>query len=397
MGLLATSTIVLSALVTIGLGVAALFVVDRFRGRRRYRIALVAVLVGAAQLAAVLFAGLVVNAHFGLYTSWGELFGHGAVRSAPTPSAGGAIDSRFHDQLLADFRQGRGTVLPLSIPAPSIGLPPQPALIYLPAQYGNPDAPTARFPVIELMDGVPGHPETWIGPLHLQHVLDAMINSMASLPFIAVMPTMTVIPGRDTECVNVWHGPAVDTYLTSDVRTAVLNTARAQSDPHGWGIMGYSTGGYCALNLAMHHPGLFGAAVSLSGYDRPYLDRSTGALFGHDIALQAANTPLWEAEHWSSTPLNLLVVASKSDKDTYVQALQLRDAVHGQLQLSVVLVAHGGHNFGLWSLLEPLAFNWLSHRLDPALVSLGAHGVSPVSSHPAHRPCETYGRVTCAR
>lgn len=382
MGLLATSTIVLSTLMAVGLGVIALLVADRFHGRRRYRIGAVAVLVATAQLAAVLAAGLLVNAHFGLYTSWGELFGHTAVRSAPTQPVGVAVDSRFHDQLLASFQQGHGTVLPLTIPAPSVGLPPQPALIYLPAQYGNPLAPTARFPVIELMDGVPGHPETWTGPLHLQHILDSMINSLASSPFIAVMPTMTVIPGRDTECVNVWHGPAVDTYLTHDVRTAVVSMVRAQSEARGWGIMGYSTGGYCALNLAMRHPSSFAAAVSLSGYNRPYLDRSTGALFGHNAALQAANTPLWEAQHWSGASLNLLVVASRSDKPVYEQALQMREAARGQLRLTLVVVPHGGHNFGLWSRLEPLAYNWLSHQLNPALVTLGLHDGAPVPPTP---------------
>lgn len=382
MGLLDAPTIVLAGLAAVALAVAGVVVAERHRARRRYRLPLVAGLVAAAQLTAVLFAGLVVNAHFDLYTSWAELFGHSGVSKAATPLTGSAFDRRYHAALSAGFQQGHGTVLPLIIPAPGTGLPAQSALVYLPPQYGNPQATSVRFPVIELMDGVPGHPETWLGPLHLQHILDGMIGSLASSPFIAVMPTMTVLPGRDTECVNVWGGPAVDTYLTSDVRDAVVATVRAQSDPHGWGIMGYSTGGYCAMNLAMRHPEMFGAAVSLSGYDRPYLDRSTGALFGPGRHLIEENTPLWEAQHWPGKPLNLMVVASRSDKDTYRDALQLRDAAHGDLHVTVVLLAHGGHNFGLWSLLEPLAYNWFSHQLNSALITLGVHGTTTVPPRP---------------
>lgn len=43
--------------------------------------------------------------------------------------------------------------------------------------------------------------------------------------------------------------------------------------------MGYSTGGFCAVNLAIRHPDQFSAAVSLSGYFHAVTDNSTGDIY----------------------------------------------------------------------------------------------------------------------
>jgi enterochelin esterase-like enzyme len=390
-GLLDSTTIWLAAILTVGLGCAAVVVADRNRGRRSTRLLLVSGLVVSAQLTAVLFVGLAVNAHFGLYMSWSELLGRSGVSTGPAAVASTSVDRADHTLLFADYLRHRGTVLPLTVPAPDTGLPPEPGYVYLPPQYGDPALASVRFPVIELLDGVPGHPATWLGPLHLQRTLDTAIASLRTQPFIAVLPTMTPLTGRDTECVNVWRGPAVDTYLTTDVRAAVLGAVRAQPDPHAWGLMGYSTGGYCALNLAMRHPQLFGAAVSLSGYDHPYLDHTTGALFGRSAALLDQNTPLWEEEHWSGPRLPLLLVVSLPDRTAYHAAVRMLDAKHrATLQIAVDFLRHGGHNFALWGTLEPTAFNWFSQRLSPPLASTDLRGIIappplPVA-HLAHRP-----------
>ncbi|WP_307811623.1 alpha/beta hydrolase-fold protein, partial [Streptomyces fildesensis] len=55
---------------------------------------------------------------------------------------------------------------------------------------------------------------------------------------------------------------------------------RVLSGPGSLALMGDSTGGYCAAKLAMEHPKVFSAAVSLSGYFKAAEDITTGDLFG---------------------------------------------------------------------------------------------------------------------
>lgn len=49
--------------------------------------------------------------------------------------------------------------------------------------------------------------------------------------------------------------------------------------PGSWGVVGDSTGGYCALKLAMHHPRIYAAGAGLSPYCAAPSDPTTGDLF----------------------------------------------------------------------------------------------------------------------
>src|SRR5438445_13669382 len=124
-------------------------------------------------------------------------------------------------------------------------------------------------------------------------MLDNEMQRGSTVPFIAVIPTSNIRNPRDTECVNVSGGAQVDTYLASDVRSTIDSDFRADSNGKQWGVMGFSTGGYCAANLAMRHPTEFRVAVSLSGYDRTSIDRQTGDLFHGSKLLANLNDVVW--------------------------------------------------------------------------------------------------------
>ncbi len=93
------------------------------------------------------------------------------------------------------------------------------------------------------------------------------------------------------------NGPGLtdDTYLTQDVRADVLARYRASHDPYEWGVTGYSSGGYCAANLALRHRGTFGAAAVIEGYFRA-ADGPAAAALNHSGPLETANSPLYLAE-----------------------------------------------------------------------------------------------------
>lgn len=379
MGLQSNTTIALAVLLTVAMPVTTLIVWNRLGGNRPVRLVASALLLITCQGLAIVLAGLLLNKRYDFYTSWSEVFGKTSLRTAAAPVGAHSVDSRYEPVLRAAYRAGHGTVVPWVIPGTASGIRPKPALLYLPAEYGDPAASRVRYPVVELLDGFPANPGSWTGALQVQSTLDRMIGSGQSLPFVAVMPTTNVAIPRDTQCVNAVRGPQVETYLTRDVRAAVAAAVRVQTDARGWGLMGYSSGGYCALNLAMRHPDLFSATVSLSGYAFPAQDPTTGAgrLFYHDRALIEQNSPLWEAQHWNRhKALNVLAITSRQDWYSYRDTVWLAAAAkaHPSLRLSDLLLSHGGHNAKLWVNVEPVGFNWLSRELRPPLAGIIVRG-----------------------
>jgi S-formylglutathione hydrolase FrmB len=204
---------------------------------------------------------------------------------------------------------------------------------------------------------------------------------------VAVVPTQNYLPGlHDGECINAVNGPQVETTLTVNVRRVLERDLRVDRDRAGWAAMGYSTGGFCALNIVIRHPTTYIAAVSLSGYDRPYVDGTTGHLFGHSVAAEHANDPLWRIQH-GAPPVSLLLAASRHDKTPWHQATELAAAVRSPTHVSVLLIRRGAHNLPTWRAMEPAAFDWLSHLLAPPLgPSALAGGQSPVPYRRAPTP-----------
>jgi len=167
--------------------------------------------------------------------------------------------------------------------------------------------------------------------------------------------------------VNVVGGPDVETYLTADVRAVITRAYRANTAPGSWAVMGYSSGGFCATNLAMRHPSLFSAAVSIAGYARPAHDHQTGELFGRDARLRDQNTPVWRATHLPPPDIALLLMSSAQDTATYHDAQALAAAAQAPFSVTLVTLRHGGHNFEVWRAEEPVGLDWLSTHLTAPL------------------------------
>jgi pimeloyl-ACP methyl ester carboxylesterase len=344
-------------------------------------------MIGTCQLAAVLVTGLVLNNAFVFYQSWSELFG-AHPRSGYDQLAAGSVDAGLHPTLLANYRAGRGTVISLPVPGTRSGVRTGPASVYLPPQYGDPAYANRSFPVLELTSGFPATPNTWFHVLHLASELNYLIDTGRSAPFIAVVPVQNVASPRDTECVNVVGGPQVDSYLSYDVRSAVERSVRASSSGSQWTVLGDSTGGYCAVDLALRHPNLFAAAVSIAGYNAPAHDATTGNLFGNDPALATLYSPLWLVRHRTEPNLHLLLITTRPDRYPNKAALQLAGAVRPPLQVSLLTLPRGGHNFGTFAAEVPVGVSWLSRFVAAPLAPLPTvDGLLPQQvQHPAVPP-----------
>ena len=95
---------------------------------------------------------------------------------------------------------------------------------------------------------------------------------------------------NDTECVNGSRGSAAD-HLTKDVVPYMISNFGVSPDPSHWGIVGFSMGGTCAVDLTVMHPTLFSTFVDIEGDLTP----NTGTKAQTIAGLFGGNADAWAA------------------------------------------------------------------------------------------------------
>jgi pimeloyl-ACP methyl ester carboxylesterase len=356
----------------------------------RLRLLPARIVCGALSIVVAMTGGVaVVNYYYGYYTTWGQMWAdfHGGTGNlgviTPATSATALGSGRLGWTDLTGKLSGydrRG-------------------LVYLPPQYSQGKYARIRFPVVELFHGTPGtSPLSWDTRLRIGQVADSLLARHLIGPMVLVMPTINGPGHQFQDCVN---GPAVndETYLTKDVRTDVYARYRVSHDPFEWGLAGYSSGGYCAANLALRHPGSFGAAAVINGYFRA-ADGPAGTALNNSPALEAANSPLYLAEKLTqnSSPLPAFwLAAGTNDRPDYKPATMFAAAMDRIQQVPFVKLSHVGDTANGWEAALPAALTWLWQQLAPPdlrvlfPVRADAHGlfstlpVAPAKGRPG--PC----------
>jgi poly(3-hydroxybutyrate) depolymerase len=359
----------------------------------RFRPLPVRILCGALSIMIAMTGGIAaVNYYYGYYKSWGQLWTdfHGTTGNLGTISAAATTTK------LESGHFGWTTV-----PGKHSGYSRR-ALLYLPPQYGQARYAHVKFPVVELFHGTPGSPLSWDTVLQISRLADTLIARHVIGPMVLVMPSINGA-GRDyQDCVN---GPGVndDTYLTQDVRAYMLAHYRVSSDPYEWGMSGYSSGGYCAANLALRHPGYFGAAAPIEPYLRA-ADGPAATALNHSQPLEAANSPLYLAERLtpgSGSPLPAFWIAAGSGQKTdYKTATVFTAALNRIEQVPFIKLSNARDTGYAWQAALPDALAWLWQQLAPPdlrvlfPVRSQAPGeitlpVRPVNPHHHLWPCKT--------
>ncbi|ROP28861.1 alpha/beta hydrolase [Couchioplanes caeruleus] len=356
--------------VVIGLTVVAAVVTAKFWDRGRFRTVHRAIGLLVVQLLVLLSIGTVVNRGANFYVTLGELFGQGKEDGyaasippqAPTLSADGTGEDGVA-RWIADHptKPGKGTVIPAMLTGARTGYS-LPAQIYLPAGYASAPA-TQKFPVVLFLAGYPGTHYSWSKSMGVPAALDQAISAKHLAPVIGVLAEHDPIRGRDSECVDSAHGVRADTYLTSDLPDVVSRHFRAASGRQNWSVVGYSTGGFCAANMALRHPDKFSAAGVLSGYFRPIIDRSTGDLYKDDLNLRRANDPRLLIGQRRPAPTHFFLFAGTGDREALKELKAFAPLVHAPDTLQVVDDRPGGHNFAAWKGVLPDLFAWLNRTL----------------------------------
>ncbi len=327
---------------------------------------LVLMVVGAA------LAADIVNRDYGFYSSFNDLLGRVPVKGTIVSTAGPSGVDGVEGWRGRLYRSGsawavrdrgdaaRGRVVQVRLDGARSGVR-RDALVYLPGAYFQPAQAGRRFPVIELFHGYPGNPTNWTRQMHFEQTLDAEIAAGRIPPVIAVAP-LDNDPGHDSECVDAVGGQRDETYLAVDVPADIQREFRALDTPRTWATLGYSTGGFCAVNIALHYPDRYAAAASMAGYYTAIVDRTTGDLYRGATAVRRWNSPQWVVAH-TPTTVALYLVASRGDPQAMWAMAGMRRATHNRWPLITVTLPGGGHNFYVWYTASLAAFRWLGAHL----------------------------------
>ncbi|WP_324785565.1 alpha/beta hydrolase [Streptomyces sp. H51] len=373
MGLTSNATLVLAIALAVLLFVGTVWLWPRLaRGSWRAVGGRVGLLL-ATQLTLFVSVGLAANQAFGFYASWADLLGREndqgvVVNHTALGGSGGplqVVDTvRLQGAAGARPRTG-GQIQKVDIVGRRTHIA-TPAYVYLPPEYFQPQYRTRTFPAAVVLTGYPGTAEALFSKLHYPSTALALAKNGRMQPMILVMLRPTVAPPRDTECVDIPGGPQTETFFAEDLPDAVLAHYRVGRKPGSWGVVGDSTGGYCALKLAMHHPRVYAAGAGLSPYYRAPIDPTTGDLFHGSRELRGRADLWWCLKHLPPPDTSLLVTSSRVGESNYKDTLKFIERVQATrlTRISSIILESGGHNFNTWRREIPGTLQWISGRLS---------------------------------
>ncbi|MEU9266437.1 alpha/beta hydrolase-fold protein [Streptomyces sp. NPDC048251] len=373
MGLTSDKTLLLSVLFALLLFVGTVWLWPRL-ARTGWRAVSGRVgLLLATQLALFVSVGLTANQAFGFYASWADLFGRETDQGVVVDhAAGGApagplrvVDTRRVDGGGSPRPQYGGQIQKVAVNGRTTHIA-TPAYVYLPPEYFDPQYRTRTFPAAVVLTGYPGTAEALVDKLHYPRTARQLAKDGRMQPMILVMMRPTVAPPRDTECVDIPGGPQTESFFAKDLPDAVTAHYRVARKPGSWGIIGDSTGGYCALKLAMHHPEVYGAGAGLSAYYKAPSDPTTGDLFHGNATLRNEADLHWFLKNRSAPDTSLLVTSSKVGESNFkaTQKFIALAKATGTTRISSIILESGGHNFNTWRREIPPTLEWISGRLS---------------------------------
>ncbi|MEY9871286.1 S-formylglutathione hydrolase FrmB [Streptacidiphilus sp. MAP12-33] len=340
------------------------------RGPKALRTLTRLALIGLCQVTAIAVVAVWINNANGLYSSWSDLFGQ-------QDNAGVGVSADGSTTQVASFTGGPSGFQRTVLHGQASGLTGE-VLVWTPPQYDDPQYKNYSFPVVELLHGYPGSPETWLKGGGMPGPLTYLMAQGKMKPAIIVVPRINP-NGVNTDCTDVGK-VRNGTWLDTDVPNLVKKDFRVLGDAHGWGLVGDSTGGYCAAKLVLQHPDRFGAAVALSPDDF----RGDPTTIRDKAVLAAQNPMALIKKAGPQADVSILIATTAQDRySSPANAQALRAAAKFPVTVEApIVLKDGGHNWGTWASLFPVVFPWLSQQLDaPTLVQPAAP--SPVHSQPA--------------
>jgi S-formylglutathione hydrolase FrmB len=254
-----------------------------WRGIRWRRVAAV-----AAVPLCLLGAGLALNTWVGYFptvqVAWNQL------TAGPLPDETDAATIAAMQQ--AGTVLDHGSVVPVDIPSAASGFKHRTELVYLPPKWFASNPPP-KLPVVMMIGGEFNTPADWLRTGNAMSIVDGYAAGHGGNAPVMVFVDSGGSFNNDTECVNGVRGNVAD-HLTKDVVPYVNSHYGTSSNSANWGVVGWSMGGTCAVDLTVMHPELFSSFLDIAGDTGPNAgtkDQTIARLYGGNAAAWAEFDP----------------------------------------------------------------------------------------------------------
>ena len=329
-----------------------------------------------AFVAAMAFGVLAVNKYYGYYQTWSAMIAdvtqQGVAAASQVPhvnlthgSRPGTLDGNRN---VLERAQQQGYLMRLVVTGQRSHIT-RVVYVFLPPQYFQAAYRAYRFPVIELIHGQPGQPQDWITVVGVTDTFNRLLADNAAQPAVLVMPDANGGQQVSLQCLNQVGGPQDLTYLAVDLPTQIAGSLRVLPPGPGWGLAGYSEGGFCTANMALRYPHRYGFAGVLSGYFTPDDNELASRLvnpFGGNTRLREQNTPRDEIQ---KLPVSAVIprfwlgagAADRQDvagTEAFWQELRQRGD-----NAPLTLTPGGRHTMTTWRAQLPPMLTWMTQGL----------------------------------
>ncbi len=250
-----------------------------------------------------------------------------------------------------------GTLIAESMVSPSLHGQRRSFLVYLPPSYQ--DAPERRYPTLYLLHGSPGSEYDWVKGGKAVQTADTLIGLGKIPELIMVFPDGNGRSGETSEWGNSFdQQQLMENFVALDLVHYIDQKYRTIPTAGDRAIGGFSMGGFGAMNIAVHHPAIFGSVISLAGYYT-----ADGSIWGQNAAYMRANSPALvlptDPQAWK---LHIFLGAATKDQPYYADTQQFIQELK-TLHLHYTFdLEHGYHAWNVWETQLYHALIWLQWK-----------------------------------
>ena len=251
----------------------------------------------------------------------------------------------------------RGTVVTESMVSPALHGQRRSFLVYLPPSYRDTAATSERrYPTLYLLHGSPGSEYDWIRGGEAVQSADTLIGHGEIPDLIMIFPDGNGRNGETSEWGNSSdQQQLMENFVAFDLVHFIDQKYRTIPTPGYRAIGGFSMGGFGAMNIAVHHPDIFGSVISLAGYYT-----ADGCIWGQNTAYIHANSPALilpaRPQAWK---LRIFLGAATKDQPYYTDTQQFileLKALHLNYTFDL---ENGYHTWSVWEIQLYHGLIWL--------------------------------------